>query len=110
MDRLELPDLQTVSSEILEKCSNRKKGTIKKNNFESSIPPKSNRKIKKVENSPFHNYQKHLNNALKKLIIVPAIQVEDEAYKHAAVRLWAAYVNGEVKTKKILHFVFNEKD
>jgi hypothetical protein len=29
------------------------------------------KKGKKVENSPFHNYQKHLNNALKKLIIVP---------------------------------------
>lgn len=32
---------------------------------------KKGKKIKKAINSPFHNYQKHLNNALKKLIIVP---------------------------------------
>jgi hypothetical protein len=35
------------------------------------------KKIKKVENSPFHNYQKHLNNALKKLIIVPDFREDD---------------------------------
>jgi hypothetical protein len=32
---------------------------------------KRQKKANKSENSPFHNYQKHLNNALKKLIIVP---------------------------------------
>ena len=32
------------------------------------------KKIKKNEYSPFHNYQKHLNNALKKIIVVPVFQ------------------------------------
>lgn len=34
------------------------------------------KKIKKNEYSPFHNYQKHLNNALKKIIVVPVFQNE----------------------------------
>ena len=68
------------------------------------------KKIKKVENSPFHNYQKHLNSALKKLVIVPSFEEADEAYKHAAREIWNAYVAGDVKTKKILHFVFNERN
>jgi hypothetical protein len=29
------------------------------------------KKIRKVTNSPFHNYQKHLNNALKKMMTLP---------------------------------------
>lgn len=32
------------------------------------------KKIKKNEYSPFHNYQKHLNNALKKIVVVPVFQ------------------------------------
>lgn len=63
-----------------------------------------------MENSPFHNYQKHLNNALKKLVIVPNLGTSDEEFKLAARDIWRAYVEGEIKTKKILHFVFNEKN
>ena len=68
------------------------------------------KKGKKVENSPFHDYQKHLNNALKKLVIVPNLTSADEEFKIAARDIWRAYVEGEIKTKKILHFVFNEKN
>lgn len=68
------------------------------------------KKIKKLPNSPFHNYQKHLNNALKKLIIVPEFETNDELYKMAALEIWAAYSRGDIKTKRILHFVFNEKN
>lgn len=32
---------------------------------------KRTKKIMKNGNSPFHNYQKHLNNALKKMISLP---------------------------------------
>ena len=49
------------------------------------------KKIKKVENSPFHNYQKHLNNALKKLIIVPSGKEDDDINKQVAVEIWKAY-------------------
>lgn len=63
-----------------------------------------------MENSPFHNYQKHLNNALKKLVIVPNVCTDDEEFKIAARDIWKAYVEGEIKTKKILHFVFNERN
>jgi hypothetical protein len=63
-----------------------------------------------VENSPFHNYQKHLNNALKKLVILPNLVGSDEEYKMAARDLWRIYSAGDVKTKKILHFIFNEKN
>jgi hypothetical protein len=38
---------------------------------------KKEKKIKKGENSRFHNYQKHLNNALKKLIIVPEFEPQE---------------------------------
>jgi len=48
----------------------------------SSPPPKKDdevvskkqKKNTKIENSPYHNYQKHLNNALKTLIIVSAFK------------------------------------
>ena len=59
--------------------------------------------------SPFHNYQKHLGNALRKLAVVPYLP-EDEAYKRAAAEIWRGYLDSEVRTKKILHFVFNEKN
>ena len=49
------------------------------------------KKIKKVENSPFHNYQKHLSNALKKLIIVPSDKEDDDINKQVAVEIWKAY-------------------
>lgn len=32
---------------------------------------KRGKKIQKNTSSPFHNYQKHLNNALKKMIALP---------------------------------------
>jgi len=38
---------------------------------------KRGKKGKKVQNSPFHNYQKHLNNSLKKLVIVPGFGPKD---------------------------------
>lgn len=50
------------------------------------------KKIKKIQNSPFHNYQKHLNNALKKLIIVPTFDGTDEGYKKAASQIWTKYI------------------
>lgn len=93
-EEIKIPKLIPSNSSIVEKASSL--GKEKKN--------------KKVENSPFHNYQKHLNNALKKLIIVPHVSSEDEEYKIAARDIWKAYVEGEIKTKKILHFVFNEKN
>jgi len=42
---------------------------------------KKQKKIKKFENSPFHNYQKHLNNALKKMIIVPSSTSQEGDFK-----------------------------
>jgi hypothetical protein len=69
------------------------------------------KKIKKIENSPFHNYQKHLNNALKKLIIIPSAEVgDDDIDKKVAVEIWKAYERSEIRTKRILHFVFNERN
>ena len=72
--------------------------------------PKGGRKVRKTENSPFHNYQKHLNNALKKLVIVPAAEENEEAFKVAARDIWAAYLRTEAKTKKLLHSIFNERN
>lgn len=72
MDSLELPESQRVSTEEPQSKSCGKKARGKKAPFENSVASKSDKKIKKVENSPFHNYQKHLNNALKKLVIVPS--------------------------------------
>jgi len=72
MDSLELLESQRVSKEEAQSKSRGKKVGDKKAPFENSAVPKSDKKIKKVENSPFHNYQKHLNNALKKLVIVPS--------------------------------------
>jgi hypothetical protein len=43
-------------------------------------------------------------------VIVPSFEEGDEPYKHAAKAIWTAYMGGDVKTKKILHFVFNEKN
>lgn len=68
------------------------------------------KKIKKVENSPFHNYQKHLNNALKKLIIIPPVKEDDDIFKKVAVEIWKAYEKSQIRTKRILHFVFNERN
>lgn len=110
IDSLELPEAQKAASEDSEEKSCCKKGTNSKTSFENSVAAKGEKKIKKVENSPFHNYQKHLNNALKKLVIVPTFEEGDEVYKHAAKDIWNAYVAGDVKTKKVLHFVFNEKN
>ncbi len=58
----------------------------------TSVPKE--KKGKKVENSPFHNYQKHLNNALKKLVILPHLSSSDEEFKLAARDIWGAYVSG----------------
>jgi len=110
IDSLELPESHKPSTKYSNEKSLCKKRIFKKAQFENSLPPKSEKKIKKVENSPFHNYQKHLNSALKKLVIVPLFEEADEAYKHAAREIWNAYVAGDVKTKKILHFVFNERN
>ena len=74
-------------------------------NLSASTESKSNKK--KVKNSPFHNYQKHLNNALRKFIVLPNITNSDEEYKLAARDLWRAYKAGDIKNKKILHFIFN---
>lgn len=60
--------------------------------------------------SPFHNYQKHLNNALKKIVIVPCFEEKEELYKKAAQEIWNQYLSTEIKTKKILHAVFNERN
>jgi hypothetical protein len=65
------------------------------------------KKIRKVTNSPFHNYQKHLNNALKKMILLPDYKHMDQLHQKVAHRLWTKYVQSEIKTKKILHSVFN---
>lgn len=107
MNYLELPPTKSAcSDDILENGSMTLESTYLCN--ESS--GKESKKQKKVENSPFHNYQKHLNNALKQLVIVPKVSSEDEEYKIAARDLWKAYSEGDIKTKKILHFIFNEKN
>lgn len=72
-------------------------------------PIQKQKKIRKVTNSPFHNYQKHLNNALKKIITLPQPNPLDSAHVRAAQRLWAKYLKSDIKTKKILHSVFNER-
>lgn len=68
------------------------------------------KKIQKPQNSPFHNYQKHLNNALKKLIVVPEFNSSNESYKLAATEIWKQYLTLEIKTKRILHYIFNENN
>lgn len=42
------------------------------------------KKLQKNGNSPFHNYQKHLNNALKKMIALPMHNTSDPVYKQVA--------------------------
>ena len=44
------------------------------------------------------------------MITLPNSSPSDEDYKLAARELWKVYTTGEVKTKKILHFVFNERN
>lgn len=65
------------------------------------------KKIRKVSNSPFHNYQKHLNNALKKMVALPEYKQLEQPAHRVAHRLWTKYLLSEIKTKKILHSVFN---
>ncbi len=60
------------------------------------------------DNSPFHNCQKHLNNALKHILILP--DGEQEAKEETcslARQIWARFGESEIKTKRILHSVFN---
>lgn len=71
---------------------------------------KKGKKGKKIEYSPFHNLQKHLNIALKTLLIVPTPSCSDEPHKRAAREIWEAYVKTEIYTKRILHYVFNEQN
>lgn len=49
------------------------------------------KKIKKNEYSPFHNYQKHLNNALKRIIVVPRFENDQCLFKSAATQIWKTY-------------------
>jgi hypothetical protein len=71
---------------------------------------KKGKKGKKIEYSPFHNLQKHLNIALKTLLIVPTPCSSEEPHKRAAREIWEAYVKTEIYTKRILHYVFNEQN
>jgi hypothetical protein len=59
--------------------------------------------------SPFHNYQKHLKNALKKLIILPKLKESDEAYNKCAIDIWTVYLSQDIKTRKFLYYIFNEE-
>jgi hypothetical protein len=40
---------------------------------------------------------------------VPEYKENDEVYKKVAQMLWIKYLQSEIKTKKILHSVFNEQ-
>ena len=83
--------------------------TLNANMGEESCQKKI-RRNKKVENSPYHNFQKHLNSAIQKLVVLPETSESDDEYKIAAHQLWRAYVECPNKTRKILHFLFNENN
>ena len=57
--------------------------TLNANMGEESCQKKI-RRNKKVENSPYHNFQKHLNSAIQKLVVLPETSESDEEYKIAA--------------------------
>ena len=70
----------------------------------SSFGRKEGRKAKA---SPYHNYQKHLNQALKHLVVLPALSGGSEAMR-VAHQLWSVFLSSRSCTKKIFHFIFNE--
>ena len=73
--------------------------------------PKRKSKFTKPCNSPLHNCQKHLIVALKSLIFFPNDNVmEKSEEKMLAKKIWEVYEKGDVKVKKMLHFIFNEKN
>lgn len=74
------------------------------NCLSSESEPKTGKKSKP---SPYHNYQKHLNQALKHLIALPALACASEAMR-VANQLWGVFLCSRSSTKKIFHFIFNE--
>lgn len=76
------------------------------------VPKK--RKLKKRkkslidDNSPFHNCQKHLINTLKNIIIFPDEENEEEKeIQRLAKEVWKAFTACNIKTKRMLHSIFN---
>lgn len=70
---------------------------------------KKRRKSRVDDNSPFHNCQKHLIKALKYMLIFPEPDSElEEEYKRVARHIWNIFCRSNDKSKKVLHFIFNE--
>jgi hypothetical protein len=44
------------------------------------------------------------------MVIIPKFEDNDEPYKQVASQIWNIYLNSDIKTKKILHAVFNERN
>jgi hypothetical protein len=73
--------------------------------LEKKVKPRN-----KSKNSPYHNFQKHLNNYLKKLLMIPHFRDSDEDFQIVARAIWNLFLNAKVKTKVILHLVFSGED
>jgi len=69
---------------------------------------KISKRTKKIKLSPYHNYQKHLNLAIRHIVALPALTDNSSVIEAIAHNLWDVFLVSDSPTKKILHFVFNK--
>lgn len=60
---------------------------------------------KKVAESCFHNFQKHLVLAIRQ-IVVPKELDNGHEWESVGRKLWTIFAKSNTTTKKILHFIF----
>jgi hypothetical protein len=60
--------------------------------------------------SAFHNFQKHLTVALKHAVIFKDEDKTGKDYVKVAAKLWRAFSQSKICTKKILHFLLGDRN
>ena len=60
--------------------------------------------------SAFHNFQKHLTVALKHAIVFREEEKCQRDYVKVAAKLWRAFSQSKVCTKKVLHFLLGDRN
>ena len=77
-DSLDLESPYQPTSESSEPSKEKKSQKNLNNNMGEESCQRKSRKNKKVENSPYHNFQKHLNSAIQKLVVLPERSESDD--------------------------------
>lgn len=60
--------------------------------------------------SAFHNFQKHLTVALKHAVIFKEEDKTAKDYVKVGAKLWRAFSQSKICTKKILHFLLGDRN